>query len=83
MNKRSKGMNIYFIVIAILLLVTIWVSTIQDRGDSYSKSEFVVALEEGKVASVTIHPNAQVPTGVVDVYLTSGVIRKLNVSDVV
>ena len=83
MNKRSKGMNIYFIVIAILLLVTIWVSTIQDRGDSYSKSEFVVALEEGKVASVIIHPNAQVPTGVVDVYLTSGVIRKLNVSDVV
>ena len=83
MGKSAKGINIYFIVILILLLVTVWVSTIQEKEDSYTKGEFVAQLEEGEVINVEIHPNTQVPTGSIDVYLKGGYVRTLYVSDVV
>ncbi len=83
MGKNAKGINIYFIIIAILLLITVWISTIQEKGDSYTKGEFISQLEAGEVLSVEIHPNTQVPTGTVDVYLTGNQVKILNVSDVV
>ena len=83
MGKNAKGINIYFIIIAILLLITVWISTIQEKGDSYTKGEFISQLENGEVLSVEIHPNAQVPTGTVDVYLSGNQVKVLNVSDVV
>ena len=83
MGKSAKGINIYFIVILILLLVTVWVSTIQEKEDSYTKGEFIAQLEEGEVINVEIHPNTQVPTGSIDVYLKGGYVRTLYVSDVV
>ena len=83
MGKSSKGINIYFIIIVILLLVTVWVSTIQEQGDSYTKGEFISQLQEGQVVNVEIHPNAQVPTGSLDVYIKGGSVRTLYVSDVV
>lgn len=83
MRKGAKGINLYFIVILILLLVTVWVSTIQEKEDSYTKGEFVAQLEAGEVIDVEIHPNTQVPTGSVDVYTKGGYVRTLYVSDVV
>ncbi|MCI7790473.1 MAG: ATP-dependent zinc metalloprotease FtsH [Lachnospiraceae bacterium] len=83
MGKGAKGINIYFIVILILLLVTVWVSTIKEKEDSYTKGEFTSQLEEGEVINVEIHPNTQVPTGSIDVYLKGGYVRTLYVSDVV
>ncbi len=83
MGKGAKGINIYFIVILILLLVTVWVSTIKEKEDSYTKGEFISQLEEGEVINVEIHPNTQVPTGSIDVYLKGGYVKTLYVSDVV
>ncbi len=83
MGKGAKGLNLYFVVILILLLVTVWVSTIQEKEDSYTKGEFVAQLEAGEVIDVEIHPNTQVPTGSVDVYTKGGYVRTLYVSDVV
>ena len=83
MGKGAKGLNLYFVVILILLLVTVWVSTIQEKGDTYTKGEFVAQLEAGEVINVEIHPNTQVPTGSVDVYVKDGYVRTLYVSDVV
>ena len=83
MGKGAKGINIYFIIIVILLLVTVWVSTIKEKGDSYTKGEFISQLEEGQVVNVEIHPNVQVPTGSLDVYVKDGSVRTLYVSDVV
>ena len=83
MGKSAKGINIYFVIIAILLLVTVWVSTIQDRSDQYTKGELISQLEEGQVAAVEIQPNAQVPTGTLTITLTDNTIRTLHVSDVV
>ncbi|MBQ6787203.1 MAG: ATP-dependent zinc metalloprotease FtsH [Lachnospiraceae bacterium] len=83
MGKGAKGLNLYFVVILILLLVTVWVSTIQEKGDTYTKGEFVAQLEAGEVIDVEIHPNTQVPTGSVDVYVKGGYVKTLYVSDVV
>ena len=83
MGKGAKGLNLYFVIILILLLVTVWVSTIQEKGDSYTRGELVKQLEAGDVVNVEIHPNAQVPTGSLDVYLKGGYVKTLYVSDVV
>lgn len=83
MGKSAKGINIYFIIIVILLLVTVWVSTIKEKGDQYTKGEFVSQLEEGQVTAVEIQPNSQVPTGTLTITLAGGTIRTLHVSDVV
>jgi len=81
-GKSSKGINIYFIVIVILLMITVWVSTIKEQGDEYTKGEFIEQLEAGEVTAVEIQPNDQVPTGTLAITLKSGVIRVLHVSDV-
>ena len=83
MGKSANGINIYFVIIAILLLVTVWVSTIQDRSDQYTKGELISQLEEGQVIAVEIQPNAQVPTGTLTITLKDNTIRTLHVSDVV
>ena len=83
MGKGAKGLNIYFVIILLLLLVTVWVSTIQEKDESYTKGEFITQLEEGEVVGVEIHPNTQVPTGSVRVALKNGYTKTLYVSDVV
>ena len=83
MGKSAKGINIYFVIIAILLLVTVWVSTIQDRSDQYTKGELISQLEEGQVVAVEIQPNAQVPTGTLTITLKDNTVRTLHVSDVI
>ena len=83
MGKSAKGINIYFLIIAILLLVTVWISTIKEQGNSYTKGEFVAQLEAGEIVDVEIHPNAQVPTGTLDIYVKGGAVKTLYVSDVV
>ena len=65
------------------MLVTVWVSTIQDRSDQYTKGELISQLEEGQVIAVEIQPNAQVPTGTLTITLKDNTIRTLHVSDVV
>ena len=50
MGKGAKGLNLYFVIILILLLVTVWVSTIQEKGDSYTRGELVKQLEAGDVS---------------------------------
>ena len=82
-SGKKRKRNIYFVIIAILLLVTVWVSTIQDRSDQYTKGELISQLEEGQVIAVEIQPNAQVPTGTLTITLKDNTIRTLHVSDVV
>ena len=52
MGKSAKGINVYFFIIAILLLVTVWISTIKEQGNSYTKGELVAQLEAGEVVDV-------------------------------
>jgi cell division protease FtsH len=83
MGKNSKSINLTFIIIMALVLVTIWASTMKDSGGSYTKGQFIEDLESGQVIDVEIQPNTQVPTGTVEVTLKDNEEKTLYVSDVV
>lgn len=83
MGKGAKGINLTFIFILILVLVLIWASTNSGSSGSYTKGQFVKEMEEGQVVDVEIHPNAQVPTGMLRITLKDNQQRSLYVSDVV
>ncbi|MDE7274608.1 MAG: ATP-dependent zinc metalloprotease FtsH [Lachnospiraceae bacterium] len=83
MGKGAKGINLTFIFILILVLVLIWASTNSGSGGSYTMAQFVAEMEEGLVVDVEIHPNAQVPTGMLRITLKDNQQRTLYVSDVV
>ncbi|MDO5426200.1 MAG: ATP-dependent zinc metalloprotease FtsH [Eubacteriales bacterium] len=50
--------------------------------EAYSYSDFVKAVEADMVTKVDIHPNTQVPTGRLLVYMKDGTVKTVNVSDV-
>ena len=83
MGKGAKGINLTFIFILILVLVLIWASTNSGSGGSYTMGKFMSEMEEGLVVDVEIHPNAQVPTGMLRITLKDNQQRNLYVSDVV
>jgi len=83
LGKGAKGINLTFIFILILVLVLIWASTNSGNGGSYTMAQFVSEMEEGLVVDVEIHPNAQVPTGMLRITLKDNQQRNLYVSDVV
>lgn len=83
MGKGAKGINLTFVFILILVLVLIWASTNNGSGGSYTMGQFVSEMEEGLVVDVEIHPNAQVPTGMLRITLKDNQQRTLYVSDVV
>ena len=82
MNKNSKSLNTYFIVILILLGLTYFISTLGEREDVFTKAELTRALDENVITRVEIQPNKETPTGVVRVTLTDGRDRVVYVSDV-
>lgn len=83
MGKGAKGINLTFIFILILVLVLIWASTNSGSSGSYTMGQFISEMEEGLVVDVEIHPNVQVPTGMLRITLRDNQQRNLYVSDVV
>ncbi|MFG6370040.1 MAG: ATP-dependent zinc metalloprotease FtsH [Lachnospiraceae bacterium] len=83
MGKGAKGINLTFIFILILVLVLIWASTNSGGSGSYTMGQLISEMEEGLVVDVEIHPNVQVPTGMLRVTLKDNQQRNLYVSDVV
>lgn len=83
MGKGAKGINLTFIFILVLVLVLIWASTNSGGSGSYTMAQFVAEMEEGMVVDVEIHPNVQVPTGMLRITLKDNQQRNLYVSDVV
>lgn len=82
MNKGGKGLNIYFVVILVLLLLTVWISSLKGKDDNYTYKEFVQQLENNEIMDVTIRPNKETPTGAIEISLTSGDKKVLYVADV-
>lgn len=81
--SKNRGYNMYFVLIIGLLLLMVWSSmSMRGREGYYTKAELVKALEAGDVASVTIRPNKEIPTGTVFIDMKSGLEEELNVSDI-
>ncbi len=82
MSKNNKSFYLYFIIIAGLLFVTVWLGTFRVQGNNYTRGEFESQLKENNVAMVTISPDKETPTGSVRVTLKSGEERRFYVTDV-
>ncbi|MDY3919255.1 MAG: ATP-dependent zinc metalloprotease FtsH [Candidatus Limivivens sp.] len=67
--------------LVIILLYLVFKNGFTPR-EAYSYNDFVKAVEAEMVTKVDIHPNAQVPTGRLLVYMKDGTIKTVNVSDV-
>ena len=83
MNKGGKGLNMYFVVILLLLLATVWISSLKGKEDDYTYKEFAQQLENNEIIDAIIRPNAETPTGAVELTFTSGDKKVLYVPDVV
>ncbi len=81
-GNRSRSLLIYLVILAIAIFIIYSVSSKMDPVKQYSYSEFTADLDKGVISAVKIIPNSETPTGVVEVTLSTGEIKKLYVSDV-
>lgn len=82
MNKKNRGLNVYFILILGLLLLVIWTSMMNVRQSEYTRGELIESLEKKEVLAASIRPNRETPTGEVEVALEDGQRKTLYVTDV-
>ncbi|MBP5608055.1 MAG: ATP-dependent zinc metalloprotease FtsH [Lachnospiraceae bacterium] len=79
--KRS-GYSLIFLFIIILLAGAIWISFSTKRGNNYTYDDYAKSVQEGKVISITIEQNKEVPTGTVYVLTSDYATRSFNATDV-
>ncbi|SFI07589.1 cell division protease FtsH [Pseudobutyrivibrio sp. OR37] len=79
-KSRASGMIIYAIFVAVVLVILY--TSMGRNTASYTMTKFKAALKDGKVTSVNITQNEQVPTGAANIKLSDGTTVTLYVSDV-
>ncbi len=82
MNRESRGIGLYISVAVVLVLAYFLLRSGFLHTETYTYQYMQTAVEDGKVAKVEIHQNAQVPTGYLNVHMTDGSVDRVNVSDV-
>lgn len=82
MKKTGKGVGSTLIIIALLLLVTIWIASLNNSQQSSRWDEFLTEYNKGNIVEVLIQPNKETPTGVVKYALTDNSTHTIYVSDV-
>ena len=82
MSRNSRGIGIYFMTIAIVLLLLYAFRGGWSDNQTITYQEYSEELEGGKITRVDIYQNSQVPTGSLTLTLTDGSKQTLNVSDV-
>ena len=69
-NKKGvkfSGVGIYLFIVIIAAMFIMYVSRMNSGTSDYTYSEFVSDVNKGKVESVVIRQNSEVPTGVLSV----------------
>ena len=79
---KQKGFSQYFVVIVLLLLGIVLINAWKKNNVEYTRAEMVQDLEDGDIEEVVIHPNAQGPTGYLDVTFASGQEKTLYATDI-
>ncbi len=82
MKNQSRGMGLYLVFAALLVLGFVYLSNRTANQDSYTWQQLQEDLEEENVAAAQISQNRQIPTGRVSVSLKSGEKHQLVVTDV-
>ena len=85
MKKQMKtgGVGFYVLILAIIFLAVYFSGALNQNSDSnYNIISFQNDVKDGKVVSVEILPNEEVPTGEVHIVYKDGKTASFNVSDV-
>lgn len=82
-NVRFSGMGIYMIIVIIAAMFIMYVARMNTGTSNYTYNELVNDISKGKIESVSIRQNAEVPTGVVAVKVSGEQsVKSVYVSDV-
>ena len=81
-NKRSNFTRIYFIGMAIIILVMLYFAGTGIKSNNYRYNDLLNDLQDGKVTEVSINQNKEVPTGKVTVKLQNGSTKYVYITDV-
>ena len=82
-GSRFSGVGVYLFIVVIAAMFIMYVSRMNSGASDYTYGEFVNDVNKGKVESVVIRQNSEVPTGELSVKV-SGVqnVKNVYVSDV-
>lgn len=81
-NKRSNFTRIYFIGMAIIIIVMLYYVGSGLKSNNYKYNDLLNDLQDGKVTEVSINQNKEVPTGKVTVKLQDGSTKYVYITDV-
>lgn len=81
-NKRSNFTRIYFIGMAIIIIVMLYYAGSGLKSNNYKYNDFLNDLQNGKVTQLNISQNKEVPTGKVTVKLQDGSTKYVYITDV-
>ncbi len=82
-GARFSGVGIYLVIVIIAAMFIMYISRMNSGTSDYTYSEFVNDVNKGKVESVVIRQNAEVPTGVLSVKVSGTQnVKSVYVSDV-
>ncbi len=82
MNRPTRGLGIYFILIAVILIMFFTFRGGLEATQTWSAPEYDQALADGIIARAEITPEKQFPLGSLKIYLSDGQVRYVNVLDV-
>ncbi len=81
MKQSTRGVSPFFLIGLLLLGVIMILNFMKDPAEDYTRQEFIADVESGIVLDVTIQPNAETPTGYLEISRKTGD-KKLYVTDV-
>lgn len=81
-NKRSNFTRIYFIGMAIIIIVMLYYAGSGLKSNNYKYNDLLNDLQNGKVTQLNIGQNKEVPTGKVTVKLQDGSTKYVYITDV-
>ena len=81
-NKRSNFTRIYFIGMAIIIIVMLYYAGSGLKSNNYKYNDLLNDLQDGKVTQLNISQNKEVPTGKVTVKLKDGSTKYVYITDV-
>ena len=81
-NKSSNFTRIYFIGMAIIIIVMLYYAGSGLKSNNYKYNDLLNDLQNGKVTQLNISQNKEVPTGKVTVKLQDGSTKYVYITDV-
>ncbi len=82
MKQGGRSFNSFIVFLIMLVLVVAVLGLFNERRNNYTRSEFLEDLDSDRIEAVIIQPNAETPTGHVEVEMTDGSERRLFVTDI-